>query len=57
MRENDVLIEVPGDDRARVTPEIVAAVDTTMRSVVAEIGTVQLDPSPYRMGRAVLKVL
>ncbi|MEM7093071.1 MAG: ATPase [Actinomycetota bacterium] len=56
LREDDVHVEVPGEHRERVTTELLADVERAMRSVVPELGAVNLDDRPYRAGQAVLGV-
>lgn len=52
IRDDDVRIEVPDADRARVTADVVAAVLAAMRTVEPALRTAELDPQPYRPGRA-----
>jgi pyridinium-3,5-biscarboxylic acid mononucleotide sulfurtransferase len=52
LREDAVRIEVPDADRPRITPDVVAAVLAAMRAVDPGVRTAELDPEPYRPGRA-----
>lgn len=56
VREGRVLVEVGEEDRAVVTSGLLAEVARAMRAAEPGIGTVSLDPRPYRPGRAVLNV-
>ncbi|WP_232022027.1 adenine nucleotide alpha-hydrolase family protein [Mycobacterium basiliense] len=56
MRADVVLIEVPAEDHARVTDEVIDRVAAAMRRVEPSLRGAFLDDKPYRPGRA-LKVL
>ncbi len=52
LRESEVLVEVPAQDRATVTDAMLVEVAAVMRGVEPTIGTVRLDEADYHPGRA-----
>lgn len=56
VREADVMVEVPQDDRSAVTSELLLDIESAMRAVEPSIASVSLDDRPYRAGQAVLHV-
>jgi uncharacterized protein len=56
IRGDEVLIEVPDQQRDRITAAVLGAVATAMCTVCPSINDVSLDPQPYRSGRAILQV-
>jgi uncharacterized protein len=56
VRGIDVFVEVPEDDRDKVTGTVLAAVARVMTAISPEIGRVSLDERPYRAGRAILPI-
>ncbi len=56
VRDDAVLVEVPDEDRDRVSRTLLDDVCRAMRAAEPSIGAVTLDPQPYRPGRAVLGI-
>jgi len=56
VRDHDVLVEVPDEDRIAITPGLLNDVLRAMQAAEPEICTVSLDERPYRPGQAVLQV-
>jgi uncharacterized protein len=52
LREDQVLVEVGADDRARITPALLAEVADAMRLIEPAITSVELDAQAYRAGRS-----
>ena len=52
VRGTQVRIEVPAEDRERVTPQVLDRVAEVMRAAAPRLGEVALDPRPYASGRA-----
>jgi uncharacterized protein len=52
LREDQVLVEVGADDRARITPALLVEVADAMRSIEPAIASVELDAQAYRAGRS-----
>jgi len=56
IRGDEVLVEVPAEDRERVTPAVLAMVSEVMQGVVPSLSAPVIDTRPYRAGQAVLQV-
>lgn len=56
IRDCHALVEVPDDDRALVTAELLEHVAVAMRTAEPDIASVVLDDRPYRPGQAVLAI-
>lgn len=56
IRENEVLVEVPEDERGAITSSILADVGEAMRAVAPALRDPVLDSRPYRAGQAILQV-
>jgi uncharacterized protein len=56
VRDAEVVVEVPADDRASVTPAVLDAVLTAMREHSPHLGPIGLDPEPYAPGRAFVQL-
>ncbi len=56
IRGDDVLIEIPEQERDRVTEELLEQVSAAMHAALPTITSVELDHRPYRPGQAVLGV-
>lgn len=56
IRGTDVFIEVPENDRSRLTDALIEDVAVAMRAAGPEISSVALDNRPYRPGQAVLQI-
>jgi uncharacterized protein len=57
IRGNAVLVEVPTDDRDRITPDAITQAHNAMRAVEPSLTGVTLDDAPYRSGRAFVAAL
>ena len=53
VRDDDVLVEVPAQDRPSITDAVLGRVELVMRATDPAIVGVRLDDHPYRSGRAV----
>ena len=53
IRGDEVLVEVPDDDRPSITPDVLGAVATAMTAISPSLRSVSLDDRPYRAGRAI----
>lgn len=56
IRGDEVLVEVPSQDRALITAEVLSTLGEVMQGVVSTLLDPVVDPRPYRAGQAVLKV-
>jgi uncharacterized protein len=56
IRGTEVLVEVPGNEREKVTESVLAAVARAMTAISPMLGRVALDDRPYRAGRAILSI-
>jgi uncharacterized protein len=54
LRGNDMLIEVPLEDQAKIDSNLLDEVFAVVAEELPQIGTVRLDPQPYKSGRAFL---
>lgn len=55
LAQDAMLIEVADEHRSRITPSLVAAVADAVRAHEPAIRSVELDPRPYRAGRAFVR--
>ncbi len=56
VRDAEVVVEVPADDRAPVTPTVLDDVLAAMREHAPHLGPIGLDPEPYAPGRAFVQL-
>lgn len=52
LEDNDMRIEVPSTDREKLTPEVIASLQTQLQTHHPHVASVTLDPHEYRPGRA-----
>ena len=55
-RDAAAVVELPADDRDRVTPALLDTVRSAMQAVDPDLVSLTLDDRPYRPGQAVLHV-
>ena len=55
IREQEVMVEVPGPDREKITAEVLHQLSSIMQAVEPGLSSAQLDSRPYEPGRAFLK--
>ena len=55
-RADEVVVEVPAEDRHLVTPDVLASVLETMQAIDPDVAKARLDDRPYRPGQAVLSL-
>ena len=56
VRDTEVVVEVPVDDRASVTTAVLDAVLAAMRPHARRLSSIGLDPEPYAPGRAFVRL-
>lgn len=56
VRDDEVLVEVPLEDRILITDGVLESLTTAMRAIYPSLVRVRLDAEPYRSGRAFLRV-
>lgn len=56
VRDHDVLVEVPDNERSAVSPALLDDVRQAMQAAEPAIRSVALDDRPYRPGQAVLQI-
>jgi uncharacterized protein len=54
LRENDMLIEVPLEDQAKIDSTLLDQIFASTTEILPQIESVRLDPRPYKSGRAFL---
>lgn len=52
LRDNSMLVEVAEDARALISADLLSAIETRLANETSAIAGVELDPLPYRAGRA-----